>query len=138
MQAEYQMRNILLALVVVGSTSGCEPGRNDAEQRATTKNPEVIEDFVVRCEAVFKGRITGSSRTEAGFVSLTVEVDEVETKTYPACPPDGRFQVRLPESHDLVRAPDALPEGTRRFRAVGHTGVVVEITDLSLLAEAGG
>jgi hypothetical protein len=91
---------------------------------------------VVPCEVVFNGRIVDAWNPEKGIVALTVVVDVVEHASSPACAPAGTFIVKLPVTHPLAKEPAAIRKSERKFRAIGHTGVTTETTDLVVLGSA--
>jgi hypothetical protein len=91
---------------------------------------------IVPCDVVFNGRIVDAWKPQKGIVALTVVVDVVEQASPPVCAPAGTFVVKLPSTHPLANEPAAVRKSERRFRAVGHTGVTTETTDLVVLGNA--
>ena len=88
---------------------------------------------VIPCDVVFNGRIVDAWKPERGVVALTVVVDVVEQASSPACAPAGTFVVRLPSTHPLAKEPSSVRKTERKFRAIGHTGVKTETTDLMVV-----
>ncbi len=103
--------------------------------RASSAAENRAAEHVIPCDVVFTGRIVDAWKPERGIVALTVVVGVIEHATPAVCAPSGTFVVRLPSTHPLAKEPAAVRKTLRRFRAIGHTGVKTETTDLQVVGD---